>query len=54
MPYYGGMLGCAEAMGAESSLDPESLVCKACLMKEHGFGIDLCKKHGNAYIDWKC
>ena len=28
--YFAGMLACAEAMAAESSLDPESLLCKDC------------------------
>ena len=48
------MQDCAEAMNAESSLDPESLLCKPCTLKDLGFGVNMCKKHGNAYIDWKC
>ena len=53
-PYFGGMMDCAERMNAEAALDPNSLICKECVVEEMGYGKEICNKHGNRYIDWKC
>ena len=55
-PYFGGMQDCAQALESENSddLNPESLLCKKCAVKELGYGESFCKKHGNEFIDWKC
>lgn len=53
-PYYGGMQDCMQAMQAENSLKKEQLLCRVCLVKELGLGKQMCDKHGNEFVDWKC
>ena len=53
-PYFGGMEDCLQAMQNENELQKEDLLCKKCLTNEMGFGLAICEKHGNEFIDWKC
>ena len=53
-PYFGGMNDCRQAMLEERTTLKKHLRCKQCLSKELGFGDMTCKKHGDAYIDYKC
>lgn len=41
-------------MQSESKLKKEDLFCKECMVKELGYGQDMCEKHGNEFVDWKC
>ena len=52
--YFGGMQDCMQAMQSEGSLKKEDLLCKKCMTDSLGFGEDMCKTHGNEFIDWKC
>ena len=42
-----------EAENSEESKTDE-LLCKKCRIKDLGYGLEICEKHGMEYIDWKC
>ena len=55
VPYFGGIIDCAEEMGMEDTTRREDLMCRPCLMREMSFGSNICTKgHGAECIDWKC
>jgi len=47
VPYYGGMVRCADMIGDVSA---PNFVCNAC----SGIGKSVCPVHGDEYIIWKC
>ena len=54
-PYFGGMQDCEAALNAENALTKEDLKCDGCRRNGiAGFGKDMCHKHGNEFIDFKC
>ena len=53
-PYFGGMQDCEQAMQSEDKTRKEDLLCKSCAWKALGLGSNMCEKHGNEFIDFKC
>ena len=53
-PYFGGMQDCGQAMQTEDSMKREELMCGPCSTAELGFGKEMCERHGNEFVDWKC
>lgn len=53
-PYFGGMEDCQQAMQSENAMRDEDMLCKDCAIEALGYGKEICDKHGNEFIDWKC
>lgn len=53
-PYFGGMKDCEQAMQSEEKTRKEDLLCKTCAWSKLGLGSNMCEKHGNEFIDFKC